>query len=244
MSGRYYEAEHLDAYRRLRREGLNHWNDLHPGERSVGYGDFQARAFLDRVLPSAGEGRRVLEYGCGTGAAACHLAARGYRVDAVDLVPDAIAMARQFAAGRDLDVRFAVQDICRWPESDDHFDYVVDCFCLQSIVTDEDRSAVLAGVRDRLRIDGRYLIMTAMYDPDRDYGTDEYDPGTGMVWVPAEPSAPDAVERAGGWWTPHRRHLAPDDLRRELERYGFTVLEQAGHLGGELVCELAAQGDR
>lgn len=243
MAGRYYEAEHVEAYRRIRRDGLQQWNDLHPGECGSGYDDFQARAFLDRVLPSDGAGRRVLEYGCGTGAAACHLAARGYRVEAVDLVPDAITLARQFAAERGLDIRFAVQDICRWPEPDDRFDYVIDCFCLQSIVTDEDRSAVLAGVRGRLRADGRYLITTAMYDPERDYGTDEYDPITGMVWVRSEPSAPDAVERAGGWWTPHRRHLTPEALRLELELHGFTVLEQAGALGGELVCALAARVD-
>lgn len=53
----------------------------------------------------------MLEYGCGTGAAACFLAQRGFQIDAVDLVPDAIAMARQFAAERGLAIRFAVQDI-------------------------------------------------------------------------------------------------------------------------------------
>ncbi|MFC7621417.1 class I SAM-dependent methyltransferase [Microlunatus sp. GCM10028923] len=236
MSGRYYEAEHVEAYRQLRREGLNQWNDLHPGERSQGYDDFETRSFLDRVLPADGTGLSVLEYGCGTGAAACFLAARGFAVTAVDLVPDAIAMARQFAAERGLDVRFAVQDICRWPEPDDRFDYVIDCFCLQSIVTDADRAAVLAGVRSRLEPGGRYLITTAMYDPARAYEDDHYDPATGVVWVAAEPAAPDAVERAGGWWVPHRRHLTPEALRRELDQHGFTVLEQAGRLGGELVC--------
>jgi len=45
----------------------------------------------------------VLEYGCGTGAAACFLAAQGFRVDAVDLIPQAITLARRFARVTDAD---------------------------------------------------------------------------------------------------------------------------------------------
>jgi hypothetical protein len=47
-----------------------------------------------------------------TGAAACFLAARGFRVDAVDLIPQAITLARRFARQRGFEVDFGVQDIC------------------------------------------------------------------------------------------------------------------------------------
>lgn len=95
MSGRYYEAEHFSGYARLRREGLSHWNDLHSNDGTVGYDEFPNREFLDRVVPSGAEaqGKRVLEYGCGTGPAACFLATRGLCVTAIDLVPDAIMIA-------------------------------------------------------------------------------------------------------------------------------------------------------
>ncbi|GAB3912938.1 hypothetical protein GCM10027613_03630 [Microlunatus endophyticus] len=113
----YYEREHFDAYARIRREGLEQWNDLHAGDGGRGYDDFSNRVFLQRVLPDHPEGRpSVLEYGCGTGGAACFLVSRGYRVRGVDLVPDAIETARRFAAERGLSVRFQVEDICRWGE--------------------------------------------------------------------------------------------------------------------------------
>ncbi|QGN34819.1 methyltransferase domain-containing protein [Microlunatus sp. Gsoil 973] len=239
VSGRYYEAEHFEAYARLRREGLNQWSDLHPCDRTGGYDDIQSRPFLDRVLPTGGEvqGRRVLEYGCGTGGAACYLAQRGFRVDAVDLVPDAIELARRRAAERGLEILFAVQDVCHWTDVGDRFDYVIDIFCLQSIVTDDDRARLLSAVRTRLKPDGRYLISTAMFEPERVYDdNDHYDQSTGIVWTRVPKEVADAVRLGDSWFVPNRRHLAAAALRRELERHQFTVLEQSGRFGGELVC--------
>lgn len=91
---RYYEREHFDAYARIKDEGLDQWSDLH--EDLAGYQDFSNRSFLERVLPVLEFGRRlqVLEYGCGTGPAACFLAERGYEVHGIDLVPDAIDIAQ------------------------------------------------------------------------------------------------------------------------------------------------------
>lgn len=242
MTERYYEAEHFAAYARLRREGLTQWNDLHPGDRTLGFEDVPTRPFLERVLPSGGAARglRVLEYGCGTGAAACFLARRGFEVTAVDLVPDAIAVARQFAAERGLKIRYAVQDVCSWPDDGERFDYVIDNYCLQSIVTDADRGAVLGGVRGRLEPAGRYLISTAMHDPDRSYEGDHDDPATGVVWTPAARPSADTVRIGDAWFLPHRRHLTATALRAELEEHGFQVLDQSGPLGGELVSRLAA----
>lgn len=239
MASRYYEAEHVGAYARIRREGLLQWSDLHPADRTIGYDDFPNRAFLDRVLPADASGRRVLEYGCGTGPAACFLAARGYRVRAVDLVPDAIAIARRCATERGLAIDFAVQDVCRWGDATEQFDVVVDSFCLQSIVTDHDRSSVLAGVRQRLTSSGRYVISTAMFSPVRYYDDDRYDPRTGMVWSRTLGPVADAVEFDGEWNLSNRRHLTADALRLELEHHGFQVVEQSGPDGGDVVCELA-----
>ena len=238
MSGRYYEAEHFAAYERLRREGGNHWNDLHGDRRGGRYEDFEGRDFLERALRTRDrtQGRRVLEYGCGTGAAACFLAERGFHVDAVDLVPDAIVVARRFAAERGLDIRFAVQDICEWLETDDRFDYVVDIFCLQSIVTDADRSSLFASVRSRLEPGGQYLINSAMHEPERDYGDDRYDPRTGIVWTRVPGQTRDSVRFADSWYVPNRRHLTAEALHLELEVHGFRILEQSGRFGGEIVC--------
>lgn len=234
MSERYYEAEHVEAYARLRREGLTHWSDLHADGPSP-FDSFQGRDFVERVLEGQGRGARLLEYGCGTGAAACHLAARGFAVTAVDLVPDAITMARRFASERGVAVDFAVQDVCRWPVTGDRYDVVLDIFCLQSIVTDEDRSRLFEAVRRRLSPNGRYVIMSAMYEPGRDYGNDRRDPRTGVVWARTEAPSANARLLDGVWYLPNRRHLSARGLRTDLENHGFRILEQKGALGGEVL---------
>jgi SAM-dependent methyltransferase len=237
---RYYYGEHEAAYRRLREEGMSQWSDLF-GETEE-FERFPNRGFLEGVLgrlelgsPSEVE---VLEYGCGTGPAACFLAAQGFQVDAVDLIPEAIALARRFARERGLEVRFGVQDICALADEpvSKRYDLIVDSYCLQSIVTDADRARVFAAVRARLNDNGYYLVSTAMYEPGRSYEDGfRYDEGTGICYqeVPFGGAGPDAIEIDGVWYVPHRRHLSATALRAELERAGLQVVSQDE---GDLVC--------
>ena len=237
---KYYEREHFDGYARIRREGLDQWNDLHPDDRGRGYDNFSNREFLAAQMPQvAGLGLSVLEYGCGTGSAACFLAERGYDVHAVDLVPDAIEIARERAAQRGLSVRFEVRDICEWGESDEHYDFVVDAFCLNSIVIDEDRAKVLDGVRSRLKSGGRYLLSTSVYRPDREYGEEHYDAGTGILWAPTPGPGEGAMLFDGTWYLPNRRHVTSTALRAELADHGFRVLDLQEPFGADVVCELS-----
>lgn len=236
---RYYEQEHFEAYARIKREGLDQWSDLHPTDRGRGYHNFSNRSFLARMLPAPEQHRpTVLEYGCGTGPAACFLAERGYSVHAIDLVLDAIDVARLRAAEIGVAVRFEVGDVCRWGEPEQRYDYVIDSFCLQSIVTDEDRARLLDGVRNRLNPGGQYLVSTAMYSPDREYGQDHYDAETGIEWTPAPGPHEDGMVIDGSWHIPNRRHLRASALRSELESHGFRVVEQSDPLGGDVVSEL------
>jgi SAM-dependent methyltransferase len=242
----YYWDEHERAYRRIVREGKTAWEDLHGG---AGFDAFAHRPFLERVLPTlplaADPARsRALEVGCGAGPGACFLAARGYRVDGLDLIPAAIALARRFAADRGLEVRYTVADVCTLgplPAGQaPPYDLVVDGYCLQSIVTDADRARLFAAVRSRLKPEGFYLIATAMYDPARVYGPDDhYDAATAVAYGPIR-GAPEACESAvrigDRWYQPNRRHLTPPALAAELEGAGFRVLSQEGALGGEVVC--------
>jgi SAM-dependent methyltransferase len=240
---KYYWEEHEHGYQRAEREGLAGWNELHGGR---GFENFSSRAFLERGLPlldlpAAPEETDVLEYGCGTGPGACFLAARGFRVDAVDLSPTAIKLARRFAAERGLTIEFAVQDVCAAAEEPPRkrYDVIVDSYCLQSVVTDEDRAKLFAFVRARLKPSGYYLISTAMYDPERSYDDPErYDPQTGIVYdrVRGDPERYEgAVQIGGTWCLPNRRHLTPPALNRELESAGFRVLWQGGALGGDVI---------
>ncbi|MFF5976769.1 class I SAM-dependent methyltransferase [Streptomyces sp. NPDC012769] len=72
-----------------------------PDENLVGH--------LDQgLIPTAG---RALDLGCGPGRNALHLAARGFRVDAVDLSTGALTWARERADEAGLDVRFLHGDV-------------------------------------------------------------------------------------------------------------------------------------
>jgi 2-polyprenyl-3-methyl-5-hydroxy-6-metoxy-1,4-benzoquinol methylase len=217
---RYYAVEPESVYRQIALEHKTQWSDVFEPEQGGEFEEFPNRSFLERILPELGDPTEVLEYGCGTGPAACFLAQRGLRVDAVDLIPEAIELARRFAAERGLQINFAVQDVCRWPTSvEKYYDLIVDSYCLQNIVLDDDRSAVFRGVRDRLRPGGHYLISTALYDPDRLYGKDfRYDQATGICYHGS---------------LPYRRHRTPAALHEELTRAGFDVLS---HIGNDLVC--------
>lgn len=230
---RYYYAEHQAAYQRLAQQGLTQWSDLF-GETDE-YDAFPNRPFLERALPELDLPPEpdVLEYGCGTGPAACFLAARGFRVDAIDLIPEAITLARRFARQRGVEVNFNVQDVCTMGAGSKQYDVVLDSYCLQSIVLDPDRASLLAAVHDRLKDTGYYVLSTAIYDPDRIYeGNFRYDATTGICYQSADP-AEDAVQLDGTWYLPHRRHLHPAALRAELEAAGFHVISQEG---GDVVC--------
>lgn len=235
---KYYEKEHVDAYARIRSEGLDQWDDLHAEDADRGYENFANRPFLERCLPLIGAGSTVFEYGCGTGGAACFLAERGFRVTAVDLVPDAIAVARSRAAERGLGIHFEVGDICTDGTPEGTFDVVVDCYCLQSIVTDHDRDTVLRRMTEMLAPRGRFLLSTAMFRPERDYGDHLYDEDTGIAWAPTTTPDEESREFNGTWYCPNRRHLTAGALRTELERHGLEILEQSGPGGGDVVCRL------
>jgi SAM-dependent methyltransferase len=60
---------------------------------------------------AAGHVRDILDLGCGTGNHALRLAARGYHVTGVDVAVGMLAIAKEKARGRDLDVAFHEADI-------------------------------------------------------------------------------------------------------------------------------------
>src|SRR4051812_29820560 len=49
---------------------------------------------LDRLLPPSGDGRRLLDVGCGTGHHLAALQQRGFEVSGIDGSPDMLAQAR------------------------------------------------------------------------------------------------------------------------------------------------------
>ena len=156
------------------------------------------------------------------------------KAEGIDLVPDAIEIAQRQAFERRLQIRFEVADMCAWEGVAERYDVVLDSFCLQSIVLDTDREAVLSGVRRLLKPGGRYVLSTAVYESAREYGDAGYDATTGIVWVRAAGPGSDARRIGRSWYLPHRRHLTADALRAELETFGLGVIEQSP-AGGDIV---------
>jgi len=255
---RYYYPEHIQGYARVKREGKSAWAEIHGQE---GFDNFSSRGFLEAILPRlrfSVPQPTALEYGCGTGPGACFLAEHGFRVDAIDLVPTAIDMAKQIAAGRGLDIHFEVGDVCELPLDGRQYDLIVDSYCLQCIVFDTERERLFSAVRSRLRPDGYYLISTAVLDQEheemigqrttRDPSTgvvyNEYGSGlinvkNGIVLRPFEAELddyPDALTIAGQSYLPHRRHLRPSVLAAELEATGFAVMYRDKRHAGSMAC--------
>ncbi len=194
---------------------------------------FDLRPFLETALPQMTfpcERPRAFEYGTGTGPGACFLAARGFVVDAIDISPTAIALARRFAAERGLTISFAVGDIARLAPRRAVYDLVVDNYCLQHLVGEAERRRALATVRRLLAPGGYFVVGTVLHRAGRDFGADRFDPSTGIVYrrVDGEPG-PDAVRFGSEWWAAWRRFvLSPDALREELGRAGLRVTHQDG----------------
>jgi SAM-dependent methyltransferase len=226
---RYAVVEQDERYRRL--QTLGRAVD-HAGAR---FELFDLRPFLEAVLATRhfdGREPTALEYGTGTGAGACFLAARGFRVDAIDVAPTAIALARTFAAERGVCVNYAVQDICDLDVADRRYDLVVDNFCLQRLVTNERRERALAVVRSVLKPTGCFVIGTAVFREGRTLRPDEFRDGdTGIVYRRLPPGTPlrdDLIVRDGEVLYPRVRRVRPATLRVELERAGFDLLSQDG----------------
>ena len=256
---KYYYREHIQGYQQVKAEGKTAWAEIHG---HTGFENFASRAFLEEVIPSLDFSvphPMVLEYGCGTGPGACFLTQRGFQVDGTDLIPLAIEIAKEQARKRDLTIHYEVQDICELPHEGKLHDMIVDSYCLQGIVTDEDRQKVFAAVRARLKSEGYYLISSAIFG-ESSYRRDEtiLDELSGVVYNRYQEvhlidmlssivyrkleegpnNYEDAIQIGGTWYLPIRRHRKPPALKAEIEAAGFKVSygEVPGQDGEHMVC--------
>lgn len=264
---KYYYREHISGYQKMKINRMKSWGELHGNP--DGFENFSSRSFLDNILPQlhfSSIQPTVLEYGCGTGPGAFYLAKKGFKVHGIDLIPTAIEVARQLALELGLDIQFEVQDICNLSHEGKKYDMIVDSYCLQGIITDEDRKRIFSGVRARLKSNGYYLISSAMYDEDRHHLEDKIiDRNTGKIYSRYDEDAlfdiesevyydtffqdldrkdkptdyDGTIEINGTWYIITRRYRKPETLKTELEGQGFKVLFQSGSWGENLVCVLA-----
>ncbi len=105
-------------------------------------------------------GGPLLDLACGTGRMALRLAALGYQVTGVDIMPEMIAWARQKAAKQNLSIEWVVAD-ARTFHLGKQFPFI---YMLENVfqffLTREDQEAMLARVREHLLPEGCFLFET------------------------------------------------------------------------------------
>jgi len=102
----------------------------------------------------------LLDLACGTGRMALHLAAQGYQITGVDIVPEMIARARQKMLERAVSVEWIVSDACTFhtPKRFSGVYMLMNAF--QFFLTRADQEAMLARVQEHLQPNGYFLFET------------------------------------------------------------------------------------
>jgi SAM-dependent methyltransferase len=124
------------------------------------YDDYQLTEQWARTL-----GGPLLDLGSGTGRMALRMAALGYQVTGVDIVPEMIERARQKAASQALSIEWVVSDARTFHlQKQFPFIYMLE-HVFQFFLTREDLEAMLARVREHLLPDGCFLFDTRNPNP-------------------------------------------------------------------------------
>jgi cyclopropane fatty-acyl-phospholipid synthase-like methyltransferase len=100
----------------------------------------------------------VLDAGCGTGENALHLASLGVSVLGVDVAETALAIAREKADDRGIDVEFAAADALQLDRLGRRFETVLDCGLFHSFGSDE-RPSYAASLASVTEPDGALYVL-------------------------------------------------------------------------------------
>lgn len=155
----------------------------------------QPQPAIVRVAAEGGFAGAVLDAGCGTGENALHVAALGFPVLGVDVAETALAVAREKAEERGIDVELAAADALDLERLGRRFDTVLDCGLFHSFDADERRryAASLASVTER---DGTLYVLcfsdegpdTGPHPVSQDDLRAAFDAGSGWKIAAIEPS--------------------------------------------------------
>jgi SAM-dependent methyltransferase len=135
----------LRDWKREYRKGTPHWaEELDPS--------LYCQEFVNNI-----EGDKysdILEIGCGNGRDSIYFALAGYKVTAIDAVPEAVAIARANISKAKVQVKIEIANVETLPFGDDAFDAA---FCL-SVLHSTDLSKSLPEIYRVLRSRGKAFI--------------------------------------------------------------------------------------
>ncbi len=149
------------------------------------------------VVRLASEGRfagAVLDAGCGTGENALHIASLGLKVLAVDVAETALAMAREKAGERGIEVEFAAADALHLERLGRMFESVLDCGLFHTF-DGEERPRYVASLASVTANDGTLYVLcfsddgpeTGPHPITQEELRAAFNPGTGWNVAAIEP---------------------------------------------------------
>jgi SAM-dependent methyltransferase len=172
-----------------------------------------------RVAAAGGFAGAVLDVGCGSGENALHLASRGLPVLGVDVAETALAIAREKARDRGVDVEFAMADALELELLERTYPTVLDCGLFHTFDGDE-RQRYVASLASVTRRDGTLHVLcfsaaesdTGPHPVSRQELEAAFNPGAGWQVLAIDPDRIQTRFHADGapaWLATIRRIEAP-----------------------------------
>jgi SAM-dependent methyltransferase len=147
-----------------------------------------------RLASDGGFSGAVLDAGCGTGENALHIASLGLPVLGVDIAETALAIAREKANDRGIQIEFAAADAFALERLGRTFDTVLDCGLFHTFDGDE-RPGYVASLASVTEHDGTLYVLcfsddgpgTGLHPVTADELRAAFQPGTGWDVAALEP---------------------------------------------------------
>jgi ubiquinone/menaquinone biosynthesis C-methylase UbiE len=164
-------------------------------------------------------GSPLLDLACGTGTMALRLAAQGYQVTGVDIIPEMIAWAAQKAAVQGASVEWVVAD-ARTFQLQKQFSFIYMLGnAFQHFLTRADHEAMLARVQEHLQSEGCFLFVTRNPTPKnlfegRFTEPQKYVQDDGTQLIATEKQQYDALTQIQHY-TFHNQWIRPDGQQKE-----------------------------
>lgn len=149
-------------------EILNYWNKRfdNNGALSTGYTDELIQKFDDnkrwKVFKKSiefCEGEKILDVGCNHGPWSIRLAKKKMNVTGIDIIEDAIKMAKENAKKLSLDIKFYKMNVEQSNFKDKKFDKIISITVLQHILNDITFSKALKNICRQLKFNGKLILI-------------------------------------------------------------------------------------
>jgi len=112
-----------------------------------------------RLASGGGFSGAVLDAGCGTGENALHIASLGLSVLGVDVAETALAIAREKAKDRGIEVEFAAADAFQLKRLGRRFETVLDCGLFHTFDDSDERTRYVASLAWVTEHDGTLYVL-------------------------------------------------------------------------------------